>query len=345
MTRTLTLLILSPAALVADCIQVDRLQVHASDLAAVLPAFGSLPAGTVLGYTPAPGLRRFWTLHQLNTILERHGLPVLAATNQPDATICVERPARTYSAQEVEKALRTALPQDAHLELIDYCRLPMPSGDLRFELKSLSSHPGSADTAPLLWRGGVQYDARRSAPFWAHVRVSVPQEGFYAAKDLTAGHVITPADIVHDIRLVSPLSPKPVVTESVLIGFECRRAIRAGTPMQAELLTRPRAVSQGDSVQVIVESGSAQVEFEGRALAAGRQGDSILVENTQNGKRLKALVKAPGQAIVQVSDSNDNQNSARVGTRAGNLRRPALAGGAKVKETGIEFARPVSTGR
>lgn len=345
MRRILTLACLYPAALASDCLQVDRLQVHASDLAAAFPAFSQLPADTVLGYTPAPGLRRFWSLNQLNSILARHGASVLPATNQPAETFCVERPARAYSAQEVEQALRTALPPDAHLELLDFCRLPMPSGELRFDLKALALSTSHATSAPLLWRGHVRYDAQRRAPFWANVRVAVPQDGFYAAADLSVGHMITQADVVRDSRLASPNDSAPLSDETALIGLQCRRTIRAGTPMRAELLARPPAVAQGDTLQVVVESGSAQVKFEGRALASGRQGESILVENTQTGKRLKALIESPGWAIVQISDSNDTPNPARAGARAGILRRPALAGGAKAKETGTQLARPVSAGR
>lgn len=345
MRRILTLACLCPAALASDCLQVDRVQVQASDLAAVFPAFRNLPADTVLGYTPAPGLRRFWSSSQLNSILARFGVPVLSATNQPAETFCVERPARTYPAQEVEQALRTALPPEARLELLDFCRLPMPSGELRFDRKALALSTSRASSAPLLWRGHVNYDTHRRAPFWAHVRVSVPQDGFYAATDLAVGHVITQADVIRDSRLASPNDPTPLSDETALIGLQCRRAIRSGTPMRAELLTRPPTITQGDALEVIVESGSAQVKFEGRALATGRQGDSILVENTQTGKRLKALIESPGRAIVQISDSNDTPNPARAGARAGSFRRPALAGSAKAKETGTELARPVSAGR
>ncbi len=331
--------LLCPVAAASDCLQVDRLQVQASDLAGILPAFASLPAATVLGYTPAPGLRRSWSAAQLSTFLARHGAQNLSPTQQPAETVCVERPSHTYSAEEIEKALRAALAPEAQLELVDFCRMPMPAGQLRFELRSLARPVPLAAKAPLLWRGHVSYDGHRRAPFWATVRVSVPQAGFYAATDLAAGHIIAAADIVRETHLAAPHDPMPANEESVLIGFECRRAIRSGTAMRIDLVTRPAAVSQGDVLQVTVESGSAQVKFQGRALASGRQGESILVENTQTGKRLRALVEAPGRAIVQLSDPNDNQNSVRAGTRAGHLRRPVMAGGAKAKETGAEFAR------
>ncbi|MGJ5820750.1 flagellar basal body P-ring formation chaperone FlgA [Paludibaculum fermentans] len=332
-------------ATASDCLQVDRLQVQAGDLAAKLPAFAGLPAGAVLGYTPAPGLRRFWSASQLNAMLARHGAPVLPLTAQPPVTVCVERPSRTYTAQEVVQALRAALPPEARFELIDFCRLPMPTGELHFELKSLARPAVQSTRESLLWKGHVRYDAHRSAPFWANVRVSVPHEGFYAAADLPQGHVITPADIRHDTRLASPHDPKPATEEADLIGLVCRRTIRSGIPLRGDLLARPSAVAIGDDLQVIVESGSAQVKFQGRALATGRQGESILVENTQTGKRLKAFIEAPGQAIIRISDNNDNQNPDRTGIHAGSLRRPAVARGAKAKETGTELARQIPSGR
>ncbi|MGC4051677.1 MAG: SAF domain-containing protein [Paludibaculum sp.] len=144
----------------------------------------------------------------------------------------MERPARTFSAQEVQQALRAALPPEAQLDLVDFCRLPMPSGELSFDLNSLVSSSSQTTGGASLWRGRVKYDDRRSAPFWARVRVSIQRDGYYAASDLAAGHVIARADIVGVSRFRSSLHPAPVTDELTLIGFECRRAIPAGTPLR-----------------------------------------------------------------------------------------------------------------
>lgn len=330
----------------SDCIQVEAQVVRASDLAATLPAFAALPAETVLAYTPAPGLRRSWTATQLDALLARHGNTGPARSDGPRPGVCVERLSKTYTADEVLRALRSALPEGAHIDLVEHCRLPMPAGRLEFELHALPA-PGAAPAAgtALIWRGRIRYEEHRSTPFWASVRVAVRREGYYAIAGLAAGHTLTAQDMVFAERLAAPADPTPERDPQRLVGLQCRRAVVAGAPLNEQLLVHPPDIARGDTVEVTAESGAARVQFSGVAAASGRAGDTILVENAATGKRVKAQIAGPGRATAFVTGSNETQVPSRAGLRAGGSVRPVVDRGQKTQEQRTQPAGPLSGGR
>lgn len=333
------------AAHASDCIEVAGRMVRATDVAAQVPAFAALAADTVLGYAPAPGGRRFWSAGQLTAILVRNGSMVVSPAESTMTGICVERPARTYSASEVERALLETLPVGSHLRVLDFCRLPMPVGALEFDRKGLPA-PGSHSTgrAAFVWRGRVRYEPHRSTPFWASVSVAVPQDGYFAAADLALGHTLTAQDLVHETRLTAPSQPQPETDPALLIGAQCRHAIAAGSPLNRRMLALPPEIDRGDTVEVVVESGSARVKFPALADTAGHTGESILVENFATGKHLKVRVTGPGRATALASESYVTKAPSRAGLRAGSPRGPLVVRASKAQTEGDEPVGPIPPG-
>lgn len=317
------------------CAVVDRGRVLASDLAGLVPALAQVPPETLVGYAPAPGLMRWWRGAHLRAIALRF---TSAVGDLPD--VCVERPARVATRVEVVDALRRALPEQATLELEDYCRLPIPDGRIEFNLKSLARPAVTAPAGLVLWRGRVAYEANRSAPFWARVRVSIVREGYWAARPIPQGRLIAEADLIKATRTVSLFSPAPAAEADEVIGRVTRRALAEGAALDAALLAAPPDVNPGDRLKVSVESGLARLVVDARAATGGRRGDQILVENAQTGKRFKATVVGRGSAVVQMEESNAQEHSGRRAA-SGQLG----SGGAKRDTSGkVSQAEPVSAG-
>jgi hypothetical protein len=62
--------------------------------------------------------------------------------------------------------------------------------------------------------------------------------------------------------------------------------------------TGRREVERGDAIKVEVTSGAARLAFEAVAESAGRQGDSVLVRNPENGHLFQAKVLQTGKVVI-----------------------------------------------
>ncbi|MBI4891090.1 MAG: flagellar basal body P-ring formation protein FlgA [Acidobacteria bacterium] len=310
------------------CLQIDAARVLASDVAKAVPAFASIPPETVIGYSPASGLTRWWRGEQLRAIALRQSVDP-----GPLADLCVQRPVRAVTRDEVVAALRGALPDGAELELVDYCRLPVPRGALVFQQPGLSGSAIAGADTPLMWKGRVVFEEKRSVSFWATVKVRVRQEGLFAVQVIPQGKVIEPGDVQRESRIGPIFAPKPVSDLAALAGLEARRSILAGAPVLPSDLEQPRAVVPGEMVKLQIRSGMAQVGTVAKAVTGGRIGDAILVVNQQSSKRFQARVQAKGVVTVDLENQNENvQDSGRdagSSARTGNRAVPAAGRSAR----------------
>ncbi len=310
------------------CLQIEGARVHASDIAKALPPFASVPADTVIGYSPGAGLTRWWRGGHLRAIALRHGVdPGLLED------LCVQRPMRMVGREELLASLKAALPEGAELELVDYCRLPVPKGTLSFQQAGLSGSALAGASAPLLWKGRVVFDEKRTVSFWASVKVRMRQEGFFAAQPIPQGKLLEKEDLLWETRMVPFLAPQPVLDLTAVEGLEARRSIPAGAPILIGALNRPRAVEPGQIVQLRIQSGAAQIGAEAKAITGGRIGDSILVMNVQSGKRVKARVQSKGLVTVELEGRDEHLDESKrgVGGRGGSsaVAGPGMGRGSK----------------
>ena len=82
------------------CLPIQDDRIYARDVAAAVPAFSGVPADFVLGYAPAPGMRRVFKGDALERLARNQGVTVEAL---PD--VCFERAMATLEAGEVLKAM------------------------------------------------------------------------------------------------------------------------------------------------------------------------------------------------------------------------------------------------
>lgn len=60
-----------------------------------------------------------------------------------------------------------------------------------------------------------------------------------------------------------------------------------------------REVERGERVAVEVSSGGAWLTFEAEAASSGRDGESVVVKNPENGRLFSAKVKGKGKVVIQ----------------------------------------------
>lgn len=160
--RLCTLLLVISGAWGCTPIDADRITAH--DLAAVDSDFAGLAPSLDLGPAPAAGSRRTLRAVDLARIAREQHV-VIANTSD----VCFDRVATQLSSERLIPVLTGSLGKPANIEVLDYSRTPLPSGQLDF--------PASGLTATGLWRGRLLYGDRRSVPLWVRVRITDPETG------------------------------------------------------------------------------------------------------------------------------------------------------------------------
>jgi flagella basal body P-ring formation protein FlgA len=259
----------------------------------------------------------------------------------------VQRPAHTFTRDQVIEPLQALLPAGSRLEVVDYCRLPVPKGRLDFTLQGLSRPPSPRPDTLLTWRGRVIFDKNRSMPFWVSVRVAVVREGYYAARPIAPGKRVEPDDLKHESRLEQVFSAVPESDPALLIGREAHRTIAAGAAMTSAMVSAPREVFPGDNLAVSVTSGATRLTIDAKAVTGGRAGDEVLAVNRQSGKRFKAIVDGRGSAVIELEARDVDHRSRGAGpasTRAPTALRPGGGKPGKIREAAAEASRPDHSG-
>lgn len=274
---------------VSGCLPVADDQILASHLAARVSGLAQLNPKTTFGYAPRFGVRRLIPGIELAAFARRQGLTIDVP---PD--VCVVRPSSLLDPAQLQAAMAQAIP-GAELRLLDYSRQPVPFGPVEF--------PRTGLMLSGVWRGFVKGSDARRFPVWAKVDIHVSREAAVAARDLNPGDVLTSDDIQVQPMPRHPLAAVPINDTDQIIGHTVRRAVRAGTPLIAGLLVKPREVLAGDKVSVTVEAGQAKLSLEAQAETGGRRGDRIVLKNLTSGKRFRGVVAGPGQVKVEGDDA------------------------------------------
>ncbi|MGY6531394.1 flagellar basal body P-ring formation chaperone FlgA [Glycocaulis sp.] len=249
-----------------------------------------------LARAPQPGGRNFLDPAWVRREAARHGLVWANATGTERVTI--ERASHAISASEIaemiaghlyietgrthevtlaNRTLTVHTPVDAGRGL-DLVRLDMEgrTGPFRAEI---ITHPG----------GDPVTIAGRADPV-----IDVP----VLARPVARGEIIEAADIEWVSLRADRVRADALMSETGMIGQEARRALRAGEALRAFDLRAPAAVSRGETVALVFQSGPLTLTARARALENAALGQSARFVNLQSNRTVEAVVEAPGRARV-----------------------------------------------
>ena len=278
------------------CEFVSGEQIFSADLARALPIFTAMPRDVVIGYSPAPGARRILQLPELKRIGAQYGIPV-----PTEANACFEWKVQPITEDAVRAAIRESLQAPAaQVEILAMTKAPAPEGQLVFPQSGLSAATNIDPSTPVTWRGYVQYSSPRRFAVWARVRVSAAMPRVIAAVPLSAGKPVAKEQVRLETIDDFPLRNDTARSLEEVIGRIPRRAVRAGLPVLRSDLAEAFQVERGDTVEVMVIAGAAQLELDAQAEASGRQGDVIPLRNPRSGKLFRARIDGKGRAVVMV---------------------------------------------
>lgn len=183
-------------------------------------------------------------------------------------------------------------------------------GTVSFEAGSIDPHNKLAPCPALeaylppgarAWgRTSVGVRCRLEGGWSLFVPVQVRVVGTYlvAARPLRAGSVIGEDDLASRSGDLAALPASAVFDAEQALGRSITVGLAAGRPLRADLLRRPLAVQQGQSVKVVSRGPGFQVSTDGRALNGAADGQIAQVR-TANGHTVSGVARAPG--LVEVN--------------------------------------------
>src|SRR5271165_3082525 len=285
----------------AGCIQVSSNTILARDIAPAVALFQSAEPDAVIGFTPAPGVPRTLSARDLLAAARQLGLPVEPGVLLPG--VCVERAAHPIDAGELKQVLTAALgTPDAHIEILDFSRQPVPGGRMEFSLTGLSKPPESAPAAPVIWRGRLVYDGQRSLSIWAKVSATVERRALVATEPIAAGEILSAAKIALRVVEQFPVASPAADSISQAVGKTAARTILAGQRIEYSALKVTLEVVSGQTVRVEVVEGLAVLTLDAVAESSGRKGDLVKLRNPSSGRTFRGTVEDKGKVTVRSSD-------------------------------------------
>jgi flagella basal body P-ring formation protein FlgA len=287
MTLPFLLAVSSPAG----CLAIDTETVLARDIAAIVPAFATVPGDFLLGFVATSGAPRIFKGIELERLAKNRGVELKGL---PD--LCISR--RTFIPQpdQIRTAMLAGLGiPGAKIEILSTSDRSVPSGELVFPRTGLQ--PGLK--SEVMWGGYVRVGENGKFPVWARARVTATMTRVVATTNIPAGKPIQKDQVRLEACEDSPLDEVTARNLDEVLGYAATTSLKNGVPIRKTQLEHPADVSRGDLVKVEVFAGSAHLVTEGRAETAGVKGASILIRNPASGKDYWAQVTGKGQVTVQ----------------------------------------------
>jgi len=284
-----------------QCVVLQNDRIYARDVAPAIPEFAALPGDMTIGYSPAPGARRILTSVALVALARSYEVELQSPRN-----VCFELRSMELRREEVRAAVLEELGQDSNkcgvdgieVEVLQWGPETTPNGQIVFPNGCLQLLPNHGSRGEALWRGHVLYGTNRTFEIWARARIKVHFTEVVAVSDIDAGMPIRQDQVRLARTEASFLDDKPARRLEEVVGYACRRPMRAGTALGRSQLYRLPEVGKGDIVQVQVAAGFARLALEARAESAGPIGAMVWVRNLTSGKAFRAKVVGKGMVAV-----------------------------------------------
>jgi flagella basal body P-ring formation protein FlgA len=136
---------------------------------------------------------------------------------------------------------------------------------------------------------------RAGQPVATRVRAGVVDTVVVAARPLTRGMELSAADISLEVRpMWGP--PRDDNEELPGVGWKVRRAIAAGSTVEAPAVSRPYVVAAGELVLFVWRRGAVKITVGGVALNAARVGDRVRARADGRSGSISGIVTEPGMA-------------------------------------------------
>jgi len=203
----------------------------------------------------------------------------------------ISKVAEDYVVQRFGKTDGRMVPKAGHLD--SRLRLPQCDTVLQPFLR-----PGATVTSRTVV--GVRCEGSRPWKVYVPVNVIVVESILVAKMTLARGHVLTVTDVVAEDYDISRLPGGYVSNVDRLIGKKLKHQITAGRIITPGMLEAELIVRRGQSVTLIITSGTLNITMAGKALTDGGLNQRIRIENSGSGRIVEGIVRSSEHVEVLV---------------------------------------------
>ncbi len=141
-----------------------------------------------------------------------------------------------------------------------------------------------------------------SKPWSLHVPVtiSIYKNILVATRQLQKNTVLTASDIKLARHDLANLSYGFFEDKKSGIGMKLKRRTLAGAVLTPAMLKKPQAITRGQTITMLAQSGRMVVRMTGKALDNGAVGDRIKVLNVKSRKKLEGVITSPGEVEIDI---------------------------------------------
>lgn len=144
---------------------------------------------------------------------------------------------------------------------------------------------------------GVKCNRPVSWTIYVQARVNVTGEYLAAATPLRQGHEVAEQDLMFLTGDLTALPPGIITEKSLAVGQIVGASIAAGSLIRQNMLRKPAAVKQGQTVRIISSGKGFSVSAEGLALANASEGQVVRAK-TGSGSVISGIARNGGEILV-----------------------------------------------
>ncbi len=248
---------------------------------------------------PAPGQTGYIRASRVAEAATSNGLTWLNKRKIP--RVNVARLSHFISPEDITASIRrkimakTNTTADGHLDL-RFSRPPAPihlpvSISSGFEVKQVRLDNASGRFSAIVetYAGNESPNRQIVLTGLAVETVELP----VLSRALARGDIIRPGDLKLRNVARAKLGGGAILRTADLIGMASRRNLRAGLPLKARDVERPRIIHRNDRVSIIFRAAGLTLTAQGHALADAALGESVPVRNDRSKRTIQAVAIGP----------------------------------------------------
>jgi flagella basal body P-ring formation protein FlgA len=209
--------------------------------------------------------------------------------------------ANKQSLQDIEQAAYIHVLSDAQMNF-DNAQVALVPLDSRLNLAACDSELKAFSKKSDLKMGkqtiGVKCFAPVAWTVYVQADIKVYKKAVVAAKPLSAGQVISAADIKLANINISGLRKSFSQKTKQVIGQQLKYSIAMGDIISPSSLKAKKVVARGQVITLVAKAGTMEVRMSGQALASAALGQRVKVKNLSSKRVVEGIVDAPGVVMV-----------------------------------------------